>query len=200
MRDPPKRCRHPCGVTFLALASDASSREREWQHVRDLAARFGVALPAQALNHLSADLGPFRIKFERHSEFARYKFIAPGVPRRTVRATRAQRRAGRLARGPVRHRDGRRARGARRRRRDRDATGDALATSLFDGNILIGSGIADGAGDAFTDFRLYDGCSRFLRAQSHDDAAPGRPHGAAPAGDRDVPDDGAARRCRSRSS
>ena len=76
---PSEALQAPLRLTFLALASDASSREREWQHVRELALRFGVNLPAQALGHLSIDLGPFRLKFERHTEFARYKFIVPGV-------------------------------------------------------------------------------------------------------------------------
>ena len=43
-----------------------------------------------------------------------------------------------------------------------DASGDQLAAGLFGGNIVIGSRIAEGAGDAFTDFRLHDGYSRFL--------------------------------------
>jgi uncharacterized membrane-anchored protein len=76
---PSETLQTPLRLTFLALASDASNREREWQHVRELALRFGVDLPTQALSHLSADLGPFRLKFERHTEFARYKFIVPGV-------------------------------------------------------------------------------------------------------------------------
>ena len=33
--------------------------------------------PPVPLSHISRDLGAFRVKFDRHSEFARYKFIAP---------------------------------------------------------------------------------------------------------------------------
>jgi uncharacterized membrane-anchored protein len=158
---PSEALQAPLRVTFLALASDASNREREWEHVRDLAARFGVALPAQRLNHLSADLGPFRIKFERHSEFARYKFIAPGVTgapfaHPALDAVPADWLADLPGTVMVA------AHVSLVNATDRDATGDALATSLFDGNILVGSGVADGASDAFTDFRLYDGFSRFL--------------------------------------
>lgn len=151
----------PLRLTFLALASDAVSRGREWQHVRELAARFGMELPGQARNHFSADLGAFRIKFERHSEFARYKFIVPGAPDAAfahpaieevpadwlaalpgtvmvaAHATLVLAAAG-------------------------DATADQPAAGLFDGNIVIGSRIAEGAGDAFTDFLLHDGYSRFL--------------------------------------
>jgi uncharacterized membrane-anchored protein len=158
---PPEALQAPLRLTFLALASDAASREREWQHVRDLAARFGVDLPAQGLNHLSADLGPFRLKFERHSEFARYKFIVPGVgdspfDRPALNDVPADWLAALPGTVMVA------AHAALVTATDNDTTSDALATSLFDGNIVVGSRIADGAGDAFTDFRLYDGCSRFL--------------------------------------
>ena len=158
---PSEALQAPLRLTFLALASDASSREREWQHVRDLATRFGVDLPAQALSHLSTDLGPFRLKFERHTEFARYKFIVPGLghapfAHSALDAVPADWLAALPGTVMVA------AHAALVAATDSDTTSDALATSLFDGNIVVGSRIADGAGDAFTDFRLYDGCSRFL--------------------------------------
>jgi uncharacterized membrane-anchored protein len=39
---------------------------------------------------------------------------------------------------------------------------EALATRHFDGNVLVGAGIAAGAGLALTDFRIRDGFSRLL--------------------------------------
>lgn len=158
---PSEALQAPLRLTFLALASDAVSRGREWQHVRELAARYGMELPDQALNHFSADLGAFRIKFERHSEFARYKFIVPGAPDAAFAHPAIEEvPADWLAALPgtvmvaahatlVLAAEG-------------DATADQPAAGLFGGNIVIGSRIAEGAGDAFTDFRLHDGYSRFL--------------------------------------
>ena len=158
---PSEALQAPLRLTFLVLASDTSSREREWQHVRDLAARFGVELPAQGLNHLSADLGPFRLKFERHSEFARYKFIVPGVAGAPFAQTALQDvPADWLAALPGTLMVA--AQVALVAATDIDPAGDALAPGLFDGSIVIGSRIADGAGDAFTDFQLHAGYSRFL--------------------------------------
>jgi uncharacterized membrane-anchored protein len=158
---PSEALQAPLRITFLALVSDASNREREWQHVRDLAAHFGIGLPAQALNHLSADLGPFRLKFERHSEFARYKFIVPGVDgapfaQPALHAVPADWLAALPGTLMVA------AHVALVAANDNDTTGDALASGLFDGNIAVGSRVADGAGDALTDFRLHDGYSRLL--------------------------------------
>jgi len=158
---PSEALQAPLRLTFLALASDAVNRGREWQHVRALAARYGMELPDQALNHFSADLGAFGIKFERHSEFARYKFIVPGAPDAAFAHPAIEEvPADWLAALPgtvmvaahatlVLAAEG-------------DATADQPAAGLFGGNIVIGSRIAEGAGDAFTDFRLHDGYSRFL--------------------------------------
>lgn len=158
---PSEALQAPLRLTFLALASDASTRQREWQHVRELAARSGLDLPQQALNHFSADLGRFRIKFERHSEFARYKFIVPGTTPQpfaqpAIDAVPADWLAGLPGKVMVA------AHATLVTATDDDLLGDGLAHELFAGNIVIGSRIADGAGDAFTDFRLHDGYSRFL--------------------------------------
>jgi uncharacterized membrane-anchored protein len=39
---------------------------------------------------------------------------------------------------------------------------EALAARHFGGNVLVGAGVAEGAGQAFTDFRLHDGFTRLL--------------------------------------
>ena len=74
---PPEALAAPLRITFLALYSDARQREQEWEHVCALARRYGHTPPVRA-SHYSADLGPFRVKWERHTEFTRYKFIAAG--------------------------------------------------------------------------------------------------------------------------
>lgn len=158
---PSEALQAPLRLTFLALASDASSREREWQHVRELAARCGVDAPARELNHFSADLGAFRLKWERHSEFARYKFIVPGAStgpfeQPALQAVPAEWLAGLSGTVVV----------AAHAELLQDAGGgpgiETLAADVFGANIVIGSRIADGAGDAVTDFQLHDGFSRFL--------------------------------------
>jgi uncharacterized membrane-anchored protein len=156
---PPEALAAPLRLTFLALYSDAAQREQEWEHVCALARRYGQTPPARA-SHYSADLGPFRVKWERHTEFTRYKFIVAGggdpfdhpalqavpadwlaaLPGRIMVATHA-------ALLPV---------GAG------EPDHEALAERYFGGDALVGAGIAANAGVAFTDFRIRDGFGRLL--------------------------------------
>ncbi len=76
---PPEALAPPLRLSYLALVSDQTAREREREHVAELARRFGQQPPAPGASHYSVDLGPFRVKWERHTEFARYKIIAPGA-------------------------------------------------------------------------------------------------------------------------
>jgi uncharacterized membrane-anchored protein len=160
----PEALAAPLRLTFLALYSDSSQRARELEHVGELAHRHGVPPPPGGTAHFSADLGAFRLKFERHSEFTRYKFIAAGaddepfertaldavppdwlagVPGRLVVATHVV-----VLPAPG------------------QPTGapdvEALAARYFEGNALVGSGIGGGAGFAFTDYRIHDGFGRMV--------------------------------------
>ena len=156
---PPEALDAPLRLTFLALYSDATQREQEWEHVCALARRYGHTPPARA-SHYSADLGPFRLKWERHTEFTRYKFIVAGngdpfdtpalqavpadwlaaLPGRVMVATHAAL----LPAGPG------------------ELDHEALAARYFGGDALVGAGVASSAGIAFTDFRIRDGFSRLL--------------------------------------
>jgi uncharacterized membrane-anchored protein len=162
---PPEVLPSPLRLTYLAMFSDRGAREGELAAVRDLAARFGAPPPAAGANHYSADLGPFRLKWERHTEFARYKLIVPGqggadpfaepalaavppdwvaaLPGQVMVATHVALLRGAPDGPPPDH--------------------EALSARLFGGNALVGSGIAGGAGVALTDFRIRgDGFSRLL--------------------------------------
>jgi uncharacterized membrane-anchored protein len=74
---PPELLVAPLMVSYLAMVSPPAAREDEWRHFCALLTHHGVTPPARLLSHASYDLGPFRVKFERHSEFARYVFMAP---------------------------------------------------------------------------------------------------------------------------
>ncbi len=76
---PFERLETPRLISHLALLSGAGAEaiERDRAHVARLCARYGVAPPAPGAVHLSMDCGPFRLKWERHSEFSAYTFIRP---------------------------------------------------------------------------------------------------------------------------
>src|SRR4051794_403006 len=75
---PPEPLVAPCRLSYLALLCDAVQREAGWSTVVDLCRRFRVEPPAAPELHFTADLGPFRLKWERHTEFIRYTFIVEG--------------------------------------------------------------------------------------------------------------------------
>ena len=158
---PPESLDTPVRATYIALLVDADNRERELAHLARLCAQRGVAPPPAGSTHFSASLGDLRVKWERHGEFSGYTFFAPGrspqpfsepvamklppewlasIPGQTIVAAHAKLVSA--------------------------AAGLPDATALaahFGGNIVVGSEIGDGAGLAYTDFKIHpDGFSRFL--------------------------------------
>lgn len=152
----------PVRLSYLALFSDPTQRERERELVRELAGRYGVPGPAPGANHFSADLGPFRLKWERHSEFARYKVIVAGVDADpfadpAIAAVPADWLAALPGQVMVATHV------AMVRADDGAPDHESISRQLFGANALIGSEIAGGAAAAFTDFRIHaDGFSRLL--------------------------------------
>lgn len=78
---PFERLETPCLISHLALLAGAGAEavERDRVHITRLCAHYGVAPPMPGAVHLSVDCGPFRFKWERHSEFSAYTFIRPVV-------------------------------------------------------------------------------------------------------------------------
>ena len=76
---PPEPLLSPSRLSYLALLCDAAQREAGWVAVCDLCRRYGVEPPAESVLHFTAELGPFRLKWERHTEFIRYMFIVEGT-------------------------------------------------------------------------------------------------------------------------
>mgnify|MGYP000574979584 CR=1 FL=1 len=68
----------PERVSHLALLSGEGAAQRERRHVIDLCQSRGVAGPPENTNHFIADLGSFRLKWERHTEFSTYTFFLNG--------------------------------------------------------------------------------------------------------------------------
>lgn len=153
--EPPER------AFYLAVMVEPDERARERAHVAALCERYGAAAPSEDAIHFSLNLGPFRLRWERHSEFTTYTFFVRGdaadafaapasavvppewlaaVPGRTVVAAHAALMA-----------------------REWPLPPPAGIAALFAGNTVVGAEIGDGAGVAFTDFRIHaDGASRFL--------------------------------------
>ncbi|MGC9271200.1 DUF3422 family protein [Acidiphilium sp.] len=159
---PPQELTAPMRISYLALFSDASMRDAQRRHVSELAAACGVAPPGPTAIHFTADMGRFRLKWELHSEFVRYKFIIAGTgddpfadppiqlaPPDWVASMVGQIMvATHVALLPF----------------DSHLTDyDEISNRWFAGNPLVGSNIASGAAVALMDFRIReDGFNRLL--------------------------------------
>jgi uncharacterized membrane-anchored protein len=151
----------PVRLSYLALVSPGDARESEWLHVLSLAKSRGIVVPQRAANHYSVNLGDFSLRWERHAEFTRYTFWAPGsgdmfdspalslvpsqwvddIPGRVLVATHG---------GIV-------------KQAEHGEGIDSASIRWFGGNVLVGSSVGDGAAIALTDFRVRpDGFSRFV--------------------------------------
>lgn len=68
----------PVQVSMYASVLGEGSGRGVYDHLVRLCERYGVNPPARDMNHFSADFGPFRLRFERHTEFANYTVIRHG--------------------------------------------------------------------------------------------------------------------------
>jgi uncharacterized membrane-anchored protein len=161
---PPEQLVAPLRISYLGLLNDKSVRESEARPIHELTANFGLQPPRAGANHFSADLGPFRVKWERHTEFTRYKFIVAGAGaggnpfvEPAIKAVPAKWLAALPGETMVA------AHAALMPAPAEPVDPERLSAELFDCNPLVGSTIADGGAAAYTDFRIHsDGFSRLL--------------------------------------
>ena len=168
---PPEPLAAPSRATYVAVRIEGDARTAESAHLANLCAQFELPPPPAGATQWAATLGTLRIKWERHGEFSSYTFFAPGlsrtpfaepvaallpagwlatVPGLTVFAAHAKLASLAVLAGP----------GA-----STNATTPTAAqlAAHFAGNVVVGAGIGDGAGQAYTDFMIHpDGFARFL--------------------------------------
>lgn len=158
---PHEALRAPERASYVAVMLEPGERARDHAHVAALCERYGVHAPPADAIHFAATLGAFRLRWERHTEFSSYAFFVQGrsaqpfaepaigavpadwlaaIPGRTVAALHAE-----LLERSV------------------PMPGASEIAAAFGGNYVVGSGVGDGAGAVFTDFRIHaDGYGRVL--------------------------------------
>lgn len=65
----------PLRVSHLAIATGERGGERDHAQVAALCRRYGKTAPAADAKHFTVDLGPFTVKWERHTEFSTYTLL-----------------------------------------------------------------------------------------------------------------------------
>ena len=159
---PPESLAPPQRLSYIALLSDEASREADWRQFCDLLQRFDIATPQPGAKYYRIELGGLGVRWERHTEFTRFTFIADGdvgdpfaaPPITKVPAEWLSGVSGPLVVA---------AHVAIDRDTGESADYDAIASRLFAGNPLVGASVAGGAATALTDFRIHgDRFSRLL--------------------------------------
>lgn len=158
---PPEPLDTPSRVTYVAVLIEPEERERELAHIAQLCTLNGVPPPAVGSTHFSVALDTVRFKWERHGEFSGYTFHIAGRSASPFQETAVSRLpAGWLAQIPGTTLVAAHAKLIPAEAQVPDA---ALMAAHFDGNIAVGAVIGDGAGLAFTDFRVHaDGFARIV--------------------------------------
>lgn len=155
---PPEALGEKAAISYLVLIGD-----RTVNRLTELCERFKKTPPPEGVNHFSADMGKFRLRWERHTEFTRYAFMIEPDKGKPVFSETA------LSRVPADWLE--------------TLGGDILvadhltlvsadkvmadevkqAREYFGDNALIGAQISGAMGSAYTDFQIHkDGFLRFL--------------------------------------
>ena len=158
---PPEPLETPSRATYIALLIAPEDREREFTHIAALCQRFAVTPPHGGVTQFGTQLGPVRFKWERHGEFSSFTLFTPGLSQHPYSEPAvALLPAGWLAGLPGTTLVAAHAKLVAASVAPADAAGLA---GHFGGNIVVGAQIGDGAGTAYTDFRVHpDGFARFL--------------------------------------
>ncbi len=71
---PPEAMVAPLAISHLVMLGDAAEREASRAHLAALLRDHHLPLPDAQSTHLRMDLGPFRLRWELHTEFVTWSF------------------------------------------------------------------------------------------------------------------------------
>ncbi len=161
---PPEAVQAPARASYVAVLVESEQRTREFGHLCTLCDSLGVETPVPGASHFRAEFnterGRFRLKWERHGEFSGYTVIAAGLSERPFEAPAASL----LPEGWLAALPGATVAAAHAKLLAAPDEGRLaqLLEQAFAGQTVAGAEVADGAARVYTDFRLHEGCTRFV--------------------------------------
>jgi uncharacterized membrane-anchored protein len=158
---PPEALKTPARATYLAVTVGRAEREREHAHLATLCERFGLPPPPRDANHFAVRMGELRVKWERHTEYSGFTFHVQGLGSRGYEAPATTL----LPEGWLVAIPGQTIFAAHAVvvQYGGEKSYASFVDEYFPGGAVVGAEIAEGAGFAFTDFRIReDGYERFL--------------------------------------
>lgn len=160
----------PAQISHIAVVTGEETVEDDLKHLSKLCQAFKVSAPSMSASQFDADFGPFRLKWERHTEFAAYTLIKSGPIEQPFKGTPL----GEVPEDWLAEMPGQLLTAlhitieteASPVREGSDLSG------LFDNNNVVGGTIVDGRAVLWTDYQTHtDGFLRFLIRES--DMTPG---------------------------
>lgn len=155
----------PAHISHIAVVTGEETAEADLKHLSKLCQAFKVSAPSMSASQFDADFGPFRLKWERHTEFSAYTLIKTGPTDQPFKSTpitevpedwlaempgellTAVHIAIETEASPIRE--------------------GAELSGLFDNNNVVGGAIVDGRATLWTDYQTHtDGFLRFLIRES----------------------------------
>jgi uncharacterized membrane-anchored protein len=161
---PPEAMTAPLAISHIVMVCDAAERAASRAHVAALMRDHHLPLPDANMTHLRTEVGPFRIRWELHTEFVSWTFM------RSVSADASGARAPAPAIDAVpqewfAHLPGQCLTSLHiwALPATPESGSSPLIKQVLHEDTLIASSVADGAGEVYTDFAIHaDGFSRIL--------------------------------------
>ena len=74
---PPEPIEAPVAISYLLMVTEPAARTASREHLAQLLKDHHLPEAGEGATHLRADLGRFRLRWERHTEFVSWTFIRP---------------------------------------------------------------------------------------------------------------------------
>ena len=72
---PPEAMDAPLSLSHVVMVCDASQRDASWAHMAALARDHHLPEPVAGSTHVRMDMGPYRVRWELHTEFVTWTFM-----------------------------------------------------------------------------------------------------------------------------
>ena len=160
---PPEPMRAPLTLSHIVMVCDAAGREASRQHLAALLRDHHLPPPDEHTNHLRVDLGLFRLRWELHTEFVAWTFSRPLAPESVATSEPVQALSA-VSQDWLAALPGQCLVSLGVWVVPRHAVGAAAwARSVLLEDSLVGSSVAEGQAEVYTDFRVHpDGGSRLV--------------------------------------
>lgn len=154
----------PERISHIAVMTGEHAAEEERVHVAFLCERFDVAPPQEGRTHFVADMGPFRLRWERHTEFSTYTFLRNEVCEEPFKHPVIEF----VPQEWIEQMPGQVMNAVHLELEDNQAPRrkNAEVSRYFGGHTYVGCAIAGGAAEMCTDMRVHE--DRFVRILMRD--------------------------------